>query len=71
MATASILELRRIRTAGIDDPERAIALGRSVLLKGGHASAGDECISTERRAADVRLEYPGSTSCCGTGNRRR
>lgn len=43
MATASILELRRIRTEGIDDPERVVALARSVLLKGGHSAAGDEC----------------------------
>lgn len=46
MATASILELRRIRTAGIDDPERVVTLGRSLLLKG-PGSAGDECTSTE------------------------
>jgi hypothetical protein len=43
MATSAILELRRLRTAGIDDPVRVVELGARILVKGGFGSAGDEC----------------------------
>jgi hypothetical protein len=46
MATASIAELRRLRTAAVDDPERVVELGKFVLIKGGFGSAGDECIKS-------------------------
>ena len=43
MTTAAVVELRHIRTAAIDDPERVVQIGRSVLERGGYGSAGDEC----------------------------
>ena len=43
MTTAAVVELRNIRTGGIDDPERVVQIGRSILGKGGYGSAGDEC----------------------------
>lgn len=43
MASAAVVELRHIRGAGIDDPERVVHAGRAVLGKGGYGSAGDEC----------------------------
>jgi len=42
MATPAIVELRRLRTSGIDDPERVVQVGRNVLDKGGFSAAGDE-----------------------------
>jgi hypothetical protein len=45
MATPAIVELRRLRTSGIDDPERVVQVGRNVLDKGGFSAAGDECIA--------------------------
>ena len=42
MAAAAV-ELRHIRTAAIDDPERVVQIGRSILGKGGYGSTGDEC----------------------------
>ena len=44
MASSAVAELRRIRTAEIDDPERVVALGGNLVKKGGQSSAGDECI---------------------------
>jgi hypothetical protein len=49
MATSSIAELRHLRSAAIDDPERTVDLGKLVLIKGGFGSAGDECIKTNIR----------------------
>lgn len=43
MATSAVTELRHIRTAGIDDPERVVRAGRAVIGKGGYGSSGDEC----------------------------
>jgi hypothetical protein len=43
MASSAIIELRHIRTAEIDDPERVVQLSRHLLKKGGYQSAGDEC----------------------------
>lgn len=43
MATSAVAELRRLRTAGIDDPDRVVEIGRKNLSKGGFGSAGDEC----------------------------
>jgi hypothetical protein len=43
MATLAVTELRRLRTAGIDDPDRVVEIGRNILGKGGFRSAGDEC----------------------------
>lgn len=43
MAAPAIVELRRLRTSGIDDPERVVQVGRNVLDKGGFRAAGDEC----------------------------
>lgn len=40
---AAVVELRHIRTAAIDDPERVVQVGRSILRKGGYGSTGDEC----------------------------
>jgi hypothetical protein len=53
MATSAVAELRHIRTAGIDDPERVVRAGRTVLGKGGYGSAGDECIKRYISIADV------------------
>ena len=44
MAAAVIDELRRIRTAQTDEPERVVQLGRDVVDRSGKAAAGDECI---------------------------
>jgi hypothetical protein len=43
MATLAAAELRRLRTAGIDDPGRVVEIGRNIVGKGGFGSAGDEC----------------------------
>ena len=43
MTASAVVELRNIRTAAIDDPERVVQIGRSILGKGGYRSAGDEC----------------------------
>ena len=53
MATAAVAELRHIRAAGIDDPERVVRAGRTVLGKGGYGSAGDECTMCNISIADV------------------
>ena len=44
MAASVIDELRRIRTAQADEPERVVQLGRDVVSNSGKAAAGDECI---------------------------
>ena len=46
MAASAIEELRRIRAAQIDDPERIVELGGTVLKQGGLRAAGDECANT-------------------------
>jgi hypothetical protein len=43
MAIAAVAELRRIRAAGIDDPERVVEFGRGIVRKGHFGSIGDEC----------------------------
>ena len=53
MATAAVVELRHIRTAAIDDPERVVEIGRSILVKGSYGSAGDECTTPYIRKADI------------------
>jgi len=53
MATAAVVELRHIRTAVVDDPERVVQIGRSVLGKGGYGSAGDECTTPYVCDADI------------------
>ena len=45
MATLAIEELRRLRTAHVDDPERVVDLGRTVLEQGNSHAVGDECKS--------------------------
>ena len=74
MAVSAVEELRRIRTAEIDDPQRVVEIGRRVLGKRGFASAGDECrIPSPIKLPDVlicRLDNPGS-DCCGCTNNRR
>ena len=54
MATAAVVELRHIRTAAIDDPERVVQIGRSILGKGGYGSAGDECATHYVCSADIQ-----------------
>jgi hypothetical protein len=49
MATA-VVELRRLRTAGINDPERVVGLGEDIIGKAGLAAAGDECITVTSKA---------------------
>jgi hypothetical protein len=44
MAAAAIEELRRIRTAQADEPERVVQLGTGLVNKAGKAAAGDECM---------------------------
>ena len=53
MATAAVIELRHIRTAAIDDPERVVQVGRGLLGKGGYGSAGDECATPHFFNADM------------------
>jgi len=54
MAAAAIDELRQIRTAQADEPERIVQLGTGLVNSAGRAAAGDECMSTLRKdvAAD-------------------
>lgn len=50
MTTAAVIELRHIRTAGIDDPERVVRAGRAVVGKRGYGSSGDECTTRTQEA---------------------
>lgn len=50
MAASAIEELRRIRVAQIDDPERVIELGGTVLKRGGLRAAGDECANAPNQS---------------------
>ena len=53
MTTAAVVELRHIRSAAIDDPERVVQIGRSILGRGGYGSAGDECTTPYVCNADI------------------
>lgn len=53
-AAAAIDELRRIRTAQSDDPERVVQLGRTLVNSTGKAAAGDECPTPALKLPDVK-----------------
>lgn len=55
MAAAAIEELRRIRTAQADEPERVVQLGTGLVNKAGKAAAGDECMSSCRTCSLLTL----------------
>jgi hypothetical protein len=68
MATSSIAELRRIRTAEIYDPETVVELGRLVVKTSGKG-AGDECnFSPEQTDIDWTILDQVGVAALETGN---
>ena len=68
MATAAVIELRHIRTAQIDDPERVVELAKFLVKKGGSSSVGDECMIQRLFTSKLRLDYFGTDRCGSADN---